>query len=149
MTDRFLITPHSTTLTYRIWEGEEITQEIPLYIVFDIISQEIVGIYGSLEEAQLKKAELEEKLKSTLRPRMNNWHLFISIFMLLNFRGIKNSTASFPSGDTYQQPFSFLLYGCLLSIFDIKPFLVLTPSGHSLISSIINEVSSMCVCLKS
>ncbi|HBS5566351.1 TPA: hypothetical protein MAJ91_005351, partial [Klebsiella pneumoniae] len=51
-------------------EGEEITQEIPLYIVFDIISQEIVGIYGSLEEAQLKKAELEEKLKSTLRPRM-------------------------------------------------------------------------------
>ncbi|CTV25407.1 hypothetical protein [Escherichia coli] len=57
MTDRFLITPHSTTLTYRIGEGEEITQEI-------------VGIYGSLEEAQLKKAELEEKLKSTLRPRM-------------------------------------------------------------------------------
>ncbi|MHB7289610.1 hypothetical protein ACYCJ5_26825 [Klebsiella pneumoniae] len=43
----------------------------------------------------------------------------------------------------------FLLYGCLLSIFDIKPFLVLTPSGYSLISSIINEVSSMCVCLKS
>ncbi|AFQ65108.1 hypothetical protein ECP029943810_4623 [Escherichia coli P0299438.10] len=38
--------------------------------MFDIISQEIVGIYGSLEEAQLKKAELEEKLKSTLRPRM-------------------------------------------------------------------------------
>lgn len=37
MTDRFLITPHSTTLTYRIGEGEEITQEIPLYIVFDII----------------------------------------------------------------------------------------------------------------
>ncbi|HEG1799149.1 hypothetical protein OSL43_13965 [Escherichia coli] len=70
MTDRFLITPHSTTLTYRIGEGEEITQEIPLYIVFDIISQEIVEIYGSLEEAQLKKAELEEKLKSTLRPRM-------------------------------------------------------------------------------
>ncbi|MBN9773366.1 hypothetical protein JJV77_08375 [Klebsiella pneumoniae] len=70
MTDRFLITPHSTTLTYRIGEGEEITQEIPLYIVFDIISQGIVGIYGSLEEAQLKKAELEEKLKSTLRPRM-------------------------------------------------------------------------------
>ena len=69
MTDRFLITPHSTTLTYRIGEGEEITQEIPLYM-FDIISQEIVGIYGSLEEAQLKKAELEEKLKSTLRPRM-------------------------------------------------------------------------------
>jgi hypothetical protein len=28
MTDRFLITPHSTTLTYRIGEGEEITQEI-------------------------------------------------------------------------------------------------------------------------
>ena len=70
MTDRFLIIPHSTTLTYRIGEGEEITQEIPLYIVFDIISQKIVGIYGSLEEAQLKKAELEEKLKSTLRPRM-------------------------------------------------------------------------------
>ena len=70
MTDRFLITPHSTTFTYRIGEGEEITQEIPLYIVFDIISQEIVGIYGSLEEAQLKKAELEEKLKSTRKLRM-------------------------------------------------------------------------------
>lgn len=70
MTDRFLITPHSTTLTYRVGEGEEITQEINLYIVFDIFSQQVVGVYGSLEEAQLKKNELEEKLKSTSRPRI-------------------------------------------------------------------------------
>lgn len=70
MTDRFLITPHSTTLTYRVGEGEEITQEITLYIVFDIVPQEVVGVYGSLEKAQLKKAALEEKSKSTLRPRM-------------------------------------------------------------------------------
>ncbi|EHP6185964.1 hypothetical protein ACR6LB_002343 [Escherichia coli] len=70
MTDRFLITPHSTTLTYRVGEGEEITQEINLYIVFDIFSQQVVGVYGSLEEAQLKKTELEEKLKSTSRPRI-------------------------------------------------------------------------------
>lgn len=70
MTDRFLITSHSTTLTYRIGEGEEITQEIPIHIVFDIVSQVVIGVYGSLEEAQLKKAELEEKLKSTSRPRM-------------------------------------------------------------------------------
>ena len=69
MTDRFLITPHSTTLTYRVGEGEEITQEINLYIVFDIFSQQGVGVYGSLEEAQLKKTELEEKLKSTSKPR--------------------------------------------------------------------------------
>ena len=59
MTDRFLITPHSTTITYRIGEGEEITQEIPLHIVFDIVSQVVIGVYGSLEEAQLKKTELE------------------------------------------------------------------------------------------
>ena len=70
MTDRFLITPHSTTLTYRVGEGEEITQEINLYIVFDIFSQQVVGVYGSLEEAQLKKTELEEKLKSTSKPRI-------------------------------------------------------------------------------
>jgi hypothetical protein len=66
----FLITPHSTTLTYRIGEGEEITQEIPLHIVFDIVSQVVIGVYGSLEEAQLKKTELEEKLKSTRKLRM-------------------------------------------------------------------------------
>ena len=55
MTDRFLITPHSTTLTYRIGEGEEITQEIPLYIVFDIISQEIVGILWFFRRSPAKK----------------------------------------------------------------------------------------------
>jgi len=70
MSDRFLITPHSTTLTYRIGEGEEITQEIPLHIVFDIVSQVVIGVYGSLEEAQLKRTELEEKLKSTRKLRM-------------------------------------------------------------------------------
>lgn len=41
-----------------------------LYMVFYIASHEVVRVYDSLEEAQLKKAELEEKLKSTLRPHM-------------------------------------------------------------------------------
>ncbi|MDH8436744.1 hypothetical protein, partial [Klebsiella variicola] len=68
-------------------EGEEITQEIPLYIVFDIISQEIVGIYGSLEEAQLKKAELEEKLKTTLRPRMRSLASLYIYFYAPEFQG--------------------------------------------------------------
>ncbi len=55
MTDRFLITLHSTTFTYRIGKGEEITQEISLYTVFDIVSQVVVGVYGSLEYARQKK----------------------------------------------------------------------------------------------
>ena len=38
--------------------------------VYDLFNQTDAKLYGSLEEAQLKKAELEEKLKSTLRPRM-------------------------------------------------------------------------------
>lgn len=67
MIDCFLIILYSIIFIYRIGEGEEIIQEIFFYIVFDIIFQEIVGIYGFLEEVQLKKVEFEEKLKFILR----------------------------------------------------------------------------------
>jgi hypothetical protein len=40
--------------------------------VFDIVSQVVIGVYGSLEEAQLKKTELEEKLKSTRKLACND-----------------------------------------------------------------------------
>jgi hypothetical protein len=52
MTDRFLITPHSTTLTE---SGRRKSLRNPLHIVFDIVSQVVIGVYGSLEEAQLKR----------------------------------------------------------------------------------------------
>jgi hypothetical protein len=68
MTDRFLITPHSTTLTYRIGEGGKSLRKSSSYRV-DIVSQVVIGVYGSLEEAQ-QKTELEEKLKSTRKLRM-------------------------------------------------------------------------------
>lgn len=70
MKGRFLITPHNTVVTHKISDGKEITQELELFIVFDINSQVVVGIYGSLEEAQLKIAELAENLKSSPRPHM-------------------------------------------------------------------------------
>ncbi|EAT4593616.1 hypothetical protein M8D54_004971 [Salmonella enterica] len=70
MVKRFLITQHKTTVTHKISDGEEITQELEIHIVFDTDSQIVVSIYGSLEEAQLKIEELEENLKSNPRPRM-------------------------------------------------------------------------------
>ncbi|EOA2964183.1 hypothetical protein ACHZHY_001732 [Yersinia enterocolitica] len=70
MTKRFLMTEHKTKVTHKISDGNEFTQELELFIVFDINSQVVIGIYSSLEEAQLKIAELEENLKSSPRPRM-------------------------------------------------------------------------------
>lgn len=70
MTERFLITEHKTTVTHKISDEKEFTQELEIYIVFDTNSQAVVGVYGTLEEAQLKIAELKENLQSSPKPRM-------------------------------------------------------------------------------
>lgn len=70
MTERFLITEYKTTVTHKINDENEFTQELESYIVFDTNSQAVVGVYGTLEEAQLKIAELKENLKSSPKPRM-------------------------------------------------------------------------------